>query len=96
VSGRFNTQSANCDKTDWELVWHGCFVSRQDYNDLAALKDGGFIVTHPATLRTPGDTLNWQGKRSPISGVSVAIKLGTAIYLGTFQGDRIVKPALER
>jgi len=204
----------------WELAWHGCFVSKQDYNDVAALADGGFISTHPTSLRTPGDTsnllggqatgyvvrwtaatgemelpgtrigypngvvvtpdgrymyvnawtarevhkydltdgketgvikldfmpdnltwtsdrhilaagvagtrgdcpvgsgapciqgfgvaeidpakmeshtlLDWQSKRSPISGVSVALKVGTSIYLGAFQGDRIVKVALKK
>lgn len=205
---------------NWELAWHGCFVSKQDYNDVAALADGGFIATHPTALRTPGDTsnllggqatgyvtrwtaatgevelpgtrigypngvvvtqdgrymyvnawtarevhkydlragketgvtkldfmpdnltwttdhhiiaagvagtrgdcpagsgapciqgfgvaeidpakmeshtvLDWQGKRSPIGGVSVALKVGSSIYLGAFQGDRIVKVALKK
>lgn len=209
----------------WELAWHGCFVSKQDYNDVAALPDGGFIATHPTALRTPGDTSNlfggqasgyvvrwtaasgeveipgtrigypngvvvspdgrymyvnawtarevrkydlkegketgvikldfmpdnltwtsdrhilaagvagargdcpagsgapciqgfgvaqidpakmefhtlfdWQGavaerKTSPISGVSVALKVGNSVYLGAFQGDRIVKLALKK
>ncbi len=199
----------------WDLAWHGCFVSKQDYNDVAALSDGGFIATHPTALRTAGDTSNllggqatgyvarwtaatgevempgtrigypngvvvtadgrymyvnawtarevhkydlkdgketgviklgfmpdnltwtsdrhilaagvvgvrgdcpagsgapcgqgfgvaridpakmefhtlfdWKGKSSPISGVSVALKVGNSIYLGAFQGDRLVK-----
>ena len=204
----------------WELAWHGCFVSKQDYNDVAALADGGFIATHPTALRAPGDTsnllggqatgyvvrwaaaggevelpdtrigypngvivtpdqhymyvnawtarevhkydlkegketdviklkfmpdnypsdekspgncrwgggnsrrlsggkrravhtrvrrcgeidpatmeaqtlLDWKGKISPISGVSVALKAGTSLYLGAFQGDRIVEGGLE-
>jgi hypothetical protein len=202
-------------QSSWELAWHGCFVSKQDYNDVAALPDGGFISTHPTALRAAGDTsnllggqatgyvvrwtpaagevelpgtrigypngvvvsadgrymyvnawtarevhkydlkdgketgvikldfmpdnltwtsdrhilaagvagtrgdcpagsgapciqgfgvaeidpptmdfhtvLNWQEKSSPISGVSVALKVGSSIYLGAFQGDRIVK-----
>jgi hypothetical protein len=45
----------------WELAWHGCFVSKQEYNDVAALSDGGFIATHPTALRTPGDTSNLLG-----------------------------------
>jgi len=204
----------------WELAWHGCFVSKQDYNDVAALSDGGFIATHPTALRAQGDTSNllggqatgyvvrwtaasgeveipgtrigypngvvvtpdgrymyvnawtarevhkydlkegketgvikldfmpdnltwtsdhhilaagvvgargdcpagsgapciqgfgvaqidpakmefhtlfgWQGKISPISGVSVALKVANSIYLGAFQGDRIVKLALKK
>ena len=38
----------------WGLVWHGCFVSMQAYNDVAALADGGFVATHPTALQTPG------------------------------------------
>jgi hypothetical protein len=45
----------------WELAWHGCFVTKQDYNDVAALADGGFIATQPTSLRTPGDTSNLLG-----------------------------------
>ncbi len=36
------------------LVWHGCVVSSQAYNDVAALPDGGFVATHPTALQTPG------------------------------------------
>ncbi len=42
----------------WEAVWHGCVVAMQDYNDVAALADGGYIATHPTALRTPGDNTN--------------------------------------
>ncbi len=31
----------------WGLIWHGCMVSKNDFNDVAALPDGGFIATHP-------------------------------------------------
>jgi len=31
------------------------------------------------------------GKDAPISGVSVALQVGDAIYIGAFQGDRLVK-----
>jgi len=204
----------------WELAWHGCVVSKQEFNDVAALADGGFIATHPTALRAPGDTSNllggqatgyvarwsattgevempgtrigypngvvvtpdarymyvnawtarevhkydlkdgketalikldfmpdnltwttdrqilaagvvgvrgdcpagsgapcgqgfgvaqidpatmqfhtlfdWQGKTSPIAGVSVALKVGNSVYLGAFQGDRIVRMALKK
>jgi hypothetical protein len=40
--------------------------------------------------------LDWQGKKSPISGVSVALKVGSSIYLGAFQGDRIIKVDLKK
>lgn len=36
------------------LVWHGCVVSPKDFNDVAALADGGFFATHPTALRTQG------------------------------------------
>ncbi len=35
----------------WSLVWHGCVPATQEYNDVAALPDGGFIATHPTALR---------------------------------------------
>lgn len=36
------------------LVWHGCVVSKTDFNDVAALANGGFFATHPTALRTQG------------------------------------------
>jgi hypothetical protein len=45
----------------WELAWHGCVVSKQEFNDVAALSDGGFIATHPTALRAPQDTSNLLG-----------------------------------
>ena len=36
-----------------DLVWHGCVVSTQGYNDVAAQPDGGFIATHPTALQPP-------------------------------------------
>jgi hypothetical protein len=35
----------------WSLAWHGCVVSKQAYNDVAALANGGFIATHPAAIQ---------------------------------------------
>jgi hypothetical protein len=37
----------------WDLIWHGCVVSTQAYNDVAAQPDGGFIATHPTALQPP-------------------------------------------
>jgi hypothetical protein len=49
----------------WELVWHGCEISMQEFNDVAVLKDGGFIATHPTALRAQGDTTDlFSGKPS--------------------------------
>ena len=39
------------------LVWHGCVVSMKDFNDVAALANGGFFGTHPTALRTQGQDL---------------------------------------
>ena len=36
-----------------QLIWRGCVISAQAYNDVAALPDGGFFATHPTALRTP-------------------------------------------
>jgi hypothetical protein len=44
-----------------ELVWHGCAVTMQEFNDVAVLKDGGFIATHPTALRAQGDTTDLFG-----------------------------------
>jgi hypothetical protein len=41
---------------NWTLVWHGCAVTMQEFNDVAVLADGGFIATHPTSLMTPGAT----------------------------------------
>jgi hypothetical protein len=35
------------------LIWHGCVVSTQAFNDVAAQADGGFIATHPTALQPP-------------------------------------------
>ena len=35
------------------LIWHGCVVSTQAFNDVAAQPDGGFIATHPTALQPP-------------------------------------------
>jgi hypothetical protein len=42
----------------WELIWHGCALTMQEFNDVAVLPDGGFIATHPTSLRTQGDNSN--------------------------------------
>jgi hypothetical protein len=43
---------------NWELAWHGCVVSKDEFNDVAALPDGSFVATHPLALRKPGYTSN--------------------------------------
>jgi hypothetical protein len=38
----------------WALAWHGCVVSKQEFNDVAVTSDGGFIATNPTALMPPG------------------------------------------
>jgi len=40
----------------WALAWHGCVVSTQAYNDVAVMRDGSFVGTHPTALRAANDT----------------------------------------
>jgi SMP-30/Gluconolactonase/LRE-like region len=54
----------------WGLTWHGCVVSKKDFNDVAGLPDGGFVGTHPTALQTGGGGgLNLNG---PPSGFVVS------------------------
>jgi hypothetical protein len=34
----------------WVLVWHGCVISPKHFNDVAALPNGDFISSNPASL----------------------------------------------
>jgi SMP-30/Gluconolactonase/LRE-like region len=36
-----------------DLIWHGCVVSKEAFNDVAVQPDGGFIATHPTALQPP-------------------------------------------
>jgi hypothetical protein len=38
----------------WELIWRGCALAEEDYNDVAILPDGGFVATRPQALSTGG------------------------------------------
>lgn len=38
----------------WALVWRGCEVAAHDYNDVAILRDGGFVGTYPTALSNGG------------------------------------------
>jgi hypothetical protein len=50
-----------------ELIWHGCVVSTQAFNDVAVQPDGGFIATHPTALQPPTPPPG-QGKAAPGAG----------------------------
>lgn len=41
----------------WQLVWRGCVLAQQPYNDVAALPDGSFVATRPTALLTEGQDL---------------------------------------
>jgi hypothetical protein len=47
-----------------DLIWHGCVVSKEAFNDVAAQPDGGFIATHPTALQPPTPP-GGQGKGAP-------------------------------
>lgn len=49
----------------WSLAWHGCVVSHEEFNDVAALTDGSFVATQPQAIPAPADA---KGKQSPFSG----------------------------
>lgn len=55
----------------------------------------GVAEIDPATMQFHA-LFDWQGKTSPVGGVSVALKVGNSIYLGAFQGDRLAKLALKK
>jgi DNA-binding beta-propeller fold protein YncE len=38
----------------WSLIWRGCAVTMQEFNDVAVLPDGGFIATHPTAIQVQG------------------------------------------
>jgi len=51
----------------WGLTWHGCVVSKDPFNDVAAMANGDFVATHPdaitraAQAQAKGDTKGKQG-----------------------------------
>jgi len=55
--GRQSIEMYELKKTagNWGLIWHGCVVAKQEFNDLAVTSDGGFIATHPTALSGGGN-----------------------------------------
>jgi DNA-binding beta-propeller fold protein YncE len=41
----------------WKLVWRGCVMAEQAYNDVSALPDGSFVATRPQAIMTEGQNL---------------------------------------
>jgi hypothetical protein len=39
------------DEGKWKLVWHGCVLASEPYNDVAALPDGSFVATRPQAIQ---------------------------------------------
>jgi hypothetical protein len=45
------------DGAGWKLVWHGCVLADEPYNDVAALPDGSFVATRPQAIQREGQDL---------------------------------------
>jgi hypothetical protein len=45
------------DGAAWKLVWRGCVLAQEPYNDVTALPDGGFVATRPQALQREGQNL---------------------------------------
>ena len=45
------------DGDSYKLVWRGCVIAEQPYNDVAALPDGSFVATRPQAIQTQGQDL---------------------------------------
>ncbi|MGV3592922.1 MAG: SMP-30/gluconolactonase/LRE family protein, partial [Gammaproteobacteria bacterium] len=45
------------DGAAWKLVWRGCVLAQEPYNDVAALPDGGFVATRPQAIMQEGQDL---------------------------------------
>jgi DNA-binding beta-propeller fold protein YncE len=41
----------------WKLVWRGCVLAEQPYNDVAARPDGSFVATRPTAIVKEGQDL---------------------------------------
>jgi sugar lactone lactonase YvrE len=41
----------------WQLVWRGCVLADEPYNDVAALPDGSFVATRPQAIQREGQNL---------------------------------------
>ena len=52
----------------WDLIWHGCVVSAQAFNDVAAQPAGGFIATHPTALQPPPPPPGQEKGKGPQGG----------------------------
>jgi SMP-30/Gluconolactonase/LRE-like region len=72
-----------------QLIAAGVHGSRGNCGALPCIY-GFSVAQFDAASMKPGPKFD-SGERSLISGVSVAIKAGPAVYVGAFQGDRLVK-----
>jgi sugar lactone lactonase YvrE len=53
---------------NWTLLWHGCVPSTVDYNDVAALADGGFVATYPTGIQAEAAAASKDGKGKQVAG----------------------------
>lgn len=42
------------DDESWNLVWHGCLLAEEPYNDVSTLPDGSFVATRPQAILAEG------------------------------------------
>jgi hypothetical protein len=45
------------DGASWKLVWRGCVLASEPFNDVAALPDGSFVATRPQALQKEGQNI---------------------------------------
>jgi DNA-binding beta-propeller fold protein YncE len=45
------------DGAAWKLVWRGCVLADNPYNDVSALPDGSFVATRPQAIQKEGQNL---------------------------------------
>lgn len=44
------------DGASWKLVWRGCALASEPYNDVASLPDGSFVATRPQAIQKEGQS----------------------------------------
>lgn len=68
----------------WKLVWRGCVLAEEPYNDVAAMPDGSFVATRPQAIQTEGQNV-FDGK--PTGNVAVwTAATGEQVLPGTDYG----------
>jgi sugar lactone lactonase YvrE len=73
-----------------QILAAGVKGTRGDCGGTPCLQAFGVAEIDPATMKAE-TIFDSQGKGALIAGVSVALQMGDSIYIGSFQGDRLVK-----